>query len=143
MKIECKFEPDEEVWVLDKKHIYEKCNICDEGKVIIKEEIFRCPKCKGVSSGVWVRAEFEVQSYFVTSIIIIKGYDYINTKYKLRHFYEHETFDEYGNTYHHEAGTFVEDELFATEEQALDECEKRNLETVEPSPWIKTKLLEL
>lgn len=141
MNIKCKFELDEEVWVLEKKHIYEKCNICDDGKVIIKEESFRCPKCKGVSNGNYVRAEYEIQSYFITSVQIARSYCFIDIKYNLRRFYERTTYDEDGNEYDHDVGVFDENEIFALEEEALIECNKINSEPVEPSPWVKVKLL--
>jgi len=144
MQIECKFDLDEEVWVLGKKHIYEKCNICNEGQVVIKEETFRCPKCKGATNGVYVRAEYEVRSYFIDSISIEKDWDLykpIKITYALRHFFERITYDDDGNEYHHDAGNFDENELFATEELALIKCEEKNSKIVEPSPWVKAGLL--
>jgi hypothetical protein len=112
MYIETKFNIGDQIFVVDQhtKHVFIDCKICDgTGIVKIKNKEYECPECNGEKGIEKYKDEFFViEKYVIIHEIII-------TRQKIIQLYSDSLDD-----------IVYESDCFSTEEEAVEECVKRN-----------------
>lgn len=121
MNIEFKYDVGDSVFIIDRNKEQSVCNICDDGKVILKGEILDCPKCYGRKTITNKEASWFVRGeHKVEYVSFFKENKSQMTTYCFRDGDGNFLSDFYGDD-------FIEENLFLSYDEAVVECEKRNL----------------
>lgn len=134
MEFKTKFNHRDKVYMITKYMTFkiEECETCNGlGKIAIKEKTFTCPNCNGYSRKIPDKFEWQINEKKCGEIgkIIVESYDKRYCKKYEDYDYKELAVKYMINSTGIGSGTlWDEEDLFLTEEEALEECEKRNKE---------------
>jgi len=129
MEINTKFNFGDTVYPISYKQEeikkYNNCPICnDTGKVELKGELYTCPNCHGRTYEI-KRGEIEWYTYYLSGVIGKINIDFYDEKYDD----EESTITYMIDSTGIGSGTlWMEDNLFLSEKEAQEECDRRNRE---------------
>lgn len=115
-----KYDVGDSVYAIYYNYTYKKCDICEFGKVEINDETFNCPKCGGTGKNPdGKKWDCHSREYVVKEIRIFKDGTNEDISYTLIDGCNIIDFDYAGTD-------FSEEYLFESEDEAMEECERKN-----------------
>lgn len=129
MKLETKFDLDQEVWIVHQGQVTKKhhvqCEACDStGYVTIKDRTYECPKCYGRMESDICKLQYSIYSHGkvgkISSEHYSREYEYYTDKDEITYMID--------STGVGSGSVWKESQVFDSEKSAQDYCDTMNKE---------------